>query len=139
MEAAAAAPLVLVVDDEPGVRRLLQVALVQWGMRVAVAGDGREALLALASAEPALVILDLSMPVMDGMQALSALRQKSPELPVILMTAYGEDDRAKQAQALGAQATLTKPFDIFTLREVAQRLVAHGGDRAGELAEGSDV
>ena len=117
----AQAPLILVVDDQMGVRRLVQEVFREVGYRVATAVHGQEAM-ALCSVElPALVLLDMKMPVMDGLETLRTLRQLYPELPVIVMTAVGDGDRASEVLSSGARSCISKPFDVFELRELVQK------------------
>lgn len=114
------APLILVVDDQPGVRRLVQEVFRQAGYRVASAANGEEALALVAAERPSLAILDVKMPVMDGVETLRHLRGLAPELPVLMMTAVGDGDKVTEALALGARTALTKPFDVFRLQEIAR-------------------
>lgn len=115
-------PLILVVDDQAGVRMLLQEVFREVGYRVALAPHG-EAALPLASAErPALALVDLKMPVMDGWETLRALKAMHPTLPVIMMTAVGEG-RAPELLASGAHECILKPFDVFALRDLVQQVL----------------
>lgn len=114
-----AGPLILVVDDQAGVRRLLEEIFAQSGLRVVSATNGEEALALAAARRPDLAILDVRMPVMDGVETLRHLRRVAPDLPVVMMTAVGDDDQVAAAMALGARTAVTKPFDVFRLRELA--------------------
>ena len=119
----AQAPLILVVDDQLGVRRLIQEVFKEIDYRVAMAAHGQEAL-ALAAAElPAVVLLDMKMPVMDGLETLRALKSLYPDLHVMMMTAVGDGDRINEALSNGAHGCIGKPFDVFALREMVQDLV----------------
>lgn len=119
----AEAPLVLVVDDQMGVRRLIQEVFREVGYRVATAVHGQEAL-ALCSVElPGLVLLDMKMPVMDGIETLRTLRHLYPELPVIIMTAVGDGDRVSEVLSMGARNCISKPFDVFELRQLVQQVL----------------
>ena len=80
---------ILVVDDEPHMRRVLEIALSKLGHRVLAAGNGREAADLVQADTPDLVITDLRMPVMDGLELLSWLRRHEFEMPVIVITAHG--------------------------------------------------
>jgi two-component system, response regulator, stage 0 sporulation protein F len=116
-------PLVLVVDDQMGVRRLIQEIFREIGFRVVAAAHGQEAL-ALCSVElPGLVLLDMKMPVMDGMETLRALHSLYPSLPVIIMTAVGDGDRVSEVLASGARSCINKPFDVFELRRLVQEVL----------------
>jgi two-component system, response regulator, stage 0 sporulation protein F len=117
---AAEAPLLLVVDDQLGVRRLIQEVFREVGYRVATAAHGQEAL-ALCSVElPHVVLLDMKMPVMDGLETLRALRNLYADLPIIVMTAVGDGDRVSEVLSSGARRCVSKPFDVFELRRLVQ-------------------
>lgn len=115
-------PLILVVDDQMGVRRLIQEVFREVGYRVATAAHGQEAM-ALCSVElPSLVLLDMKMPVMDGVETLRAMRNLYPDLPVIIMSAVGDGDRV--GEALGSVLScISKPFDVFELRRMVQAVL----------------
>jgi len=101
---------ILVVDDEPSIRQLIERRLSQKGYEVITAADGKEALAVVERQKPHLMILDIKMPNVDGMEVLQALRKKHKDLPIIILTAY--DDLADQTQMLGACDYITKPFDL---------------------------
>lgn len=117
---------ILVVDDQPGVRRLIQEVLQEVGYRVLTAANGLEALSVARSESPALVLLDMKMPVMDGLEALRVLKDEFPTLRVLLMTAVGDGDHVSEAIALGAQTCISKPFDVFALRALVQHMLEEG-------------
>ena len=111
---------VLIVDDEPGVRESLRMALKD-EYEPRVVGSGQEALDAVA-AEPAdVVLLDIVMPGMDGMQVLQELRGRHPELPVIMLTATKTLKTAVAALKLGAYHYVGKPFDVDELRAILDK------------------
>ncbi|MFZ5816760.1 MAG: response regulator [Bacillota bacterium] len=119
-------PLILIVDDQAGVRLLLREVFREAGYRVTLAAHGQEALV-LASAElPALALVDLKMPVMDGLETLRALKGLDPTMPVLMMTAVGEG-RVSELTANGAHDCITKPFDVFALRDQVQRVLQEEG------------
>jgi len=102
---------VLVVDDTPDLRDLLRMALERRGEYrvVAEASNGREGIEMAASHEPDLVLLDIAMPVMDGLQALPQIRKLSPASVVVVLSGFGSDSRAAQkALELGAHGFLNK-------------------------------
>jgi two-component system response regulator (stage 0 sporulation protein F) len=116
-------PLILVVDDQMGVRRLIQEVFREVGFRVITAAHGQEAL-ALCSVElPNIVLLDMKMPVMDGLETLRALKHLYPALPVIIMTAVGDGDRVNEVLSGGARSCISKPFDVFELRRMVQEVL----------------
>jgi DNA-binding NtrC family response regulator len=102
---------VLIVDDDPASRRLLDVRLRALDCRVVMAGDGREALEIISRDGPDLILLDLQMPRMDGMEVLRALRKEGIDVPTIVITAHGSIDTAVEAMKEGANDFITKPLD----------------------------
>ena len=101
--------LVLAIDDEPGVLRLLRTQLSSEGFRVVTASDGEEALTIAEEQRPDIVLLDLMMPGMTGIDVMSALRARS-DVPVVLLTAKGADEDKVRGLELGADDYLAKPF-----------------------------
>ncbi|HHP50480.1 MAG TPA: response regulator [Moorella mulderi] len=87
----------MVIDDQPGVRFLIQEALREAGYPITQPREGKEALEKIASEAPDLVILDMEMPGMSGVEFLRELRKRSFTVPVVVMTAYSELEIAKQA------------------------------------------
>ncbi|WP_018133022.1 response regulator [Effusibacillus pohliae] len=115
---------VLVVDDQYGIRVLLNEVLEKDGYQVFQAPNGPTALEIVKTSKPDLVLLDMKIPGMDGLEILRQIRVIEPNLKVIMMTAYGELDLIKEAMALGALTHFTKPFDIDELRKkVKEELV----------------
>ncbi len=112
---------VLIVDDDPASRRLLEVRLRALGCEVALANDGREALEAIRQEVPALMLLDLQMPRMSGMELLQALRRDAIDLPTIVITAHGTIETAVEAMKEGAYDYLLKPFDPKHLEIVVRK------------------
>ncbi len=107
----------LLVDDEPNIRRILQVAFEKEGYFVSVAADGREALETFAKQEPSCVLTDVTMPGMTGYELLREVKSKS-DVPVVIMTAFGTIPQAVQAIRDGAFEYVTKPFDLDHLKKV---------------------
>ncbi|HEV8726441.1 MAG TPA: sigma-54 dependent transcriptional regulator [Candidatus Binatia bacterium] len=112
---------VLVVDDDAAARELFEVRLGALNCEVAMASDGREALSAIRLQTPALVLLDLQMPGMGGMEVLRALRRDGIDLPVIVITAHGSIERAVEAMKEGAYDFILKPFDPKHLEIVVRK------------------
>lgn len=109
-ERACYARRVLVVDDDASTRALLRCALQDEDIEVLEAGNGAEALSALAAVVPHAIILDLSMPVMDGSTFYRLLRANGhPSIPVLILSAA---DARRVQRELGAEASVTKPFDV---------------------------
>ena len=118
---APAAPLALIADDEAPMRRLLDFRLRALGCEVAMAKNGREALAAIERERPALMLLDLQMPEMDGMAVLRWLKHNGVDLPVIVITAHGSIEAAVEAMKEGAYDFLPKPFDPAHLEVVVRK------------------
>jgi DNA-binding NtrC family response regulator len=103
---------ILIIDDEPNMRWVLGRALEQAGYIVCAAGSGDEGLAALTNAPTDLVLLDLKLKGEDGLVVLRRLRERWPDLVVMLLTAYGTVATAVEAMQLGAADFLRKPFDV---------------------------
>jgi two-component system response regulator AtoC len=114
---------VLVVDDEPNMRRVLEIMLRKTGYVVFAAGNGREALKIFQDNPIDLVITDVRMPEMDGLELLSRLRQDGAETPVIVITAHGSVESAVDAMKLGASDYIPRPFDIDALELTIARVL----------------
>jgi two-component system response regulator HydG len=118
-------PRVLVVDDEPGARAALKQLLSSQSYRVDLAEDGVLALERLAELPPDVVVTDLDMPNLNGMQLLAQLRDRVPELPVIVVTAATDLRSAVAAMRAGADDYLTKPIDADELLLALERAIEH--------------
>lgn len=131
---------VLIVDDDAASRELLEVRLRALKCEVASAVDGREALTAIRRETPALLLLDLRMPRMGGMELLRTLRRDGTDLPVIVITAHGSVETAVEAMKEGAYDFVTKPFDPKHLEIVVRKALEREGLRReiGILAEEID-
>jgi two-component system KDP operon response regulator KdpE len=108
------APAILIVDDEPQIRRFLRIALTANGYRVLEAGRGREGLELVATRAPDLVVLDLGLPDMDGEQVLQELRQWS-RVPVIILSVRSDEGQKVRLLDAGADDYVTKPFGVQEL------------------------
>ncbi|MFO8100488.1 MAG: response regulator [Salinibacter sp.] len=121
-DADAPAPTVLVVDDEKNVRLTLRQALEDLGLTVDTADDGTEALSRLDEADYDLMLLDLRMPGLDGLETLKRTQRQAPELPVVIVTAHGTVKNAVQAMRRGAVDVLLKPISLDALRDLVDRV-----------------
>ncbi|MBL8026679.1 MAG: sigma-54-dependent Fis family transcriptional regulator [Fibrobacteres bacterium] len=115
---------ILVVDDQESIRESLSDALSDSGHSVSMAQDGLEAVKVFNSANPELVISDLRMPGMDGLELLKTLKNIKPDVIFILMTAYGTVDSAVAAIKQGAEDYIMKPFDLFEMERRIARIIA---------------
>ncbi|GAB4542781.1 MAG: sigma-54 dependent transcriptional regulator [Thermodesulfovibrionia bacterium] len=117
---------ILVVDDEKGVCHSFKKIFRRYGYEVITATSGIEAIDMVKDELPDLVMLDISMPDMDGIETLKRLKSQYPHLPVIMMTAYNAPDRAITAMKHGAYDYLTKPFDNERLIYLVKRAITVG-------------
>jgi CheY-like chemotaxis protein len=108
---------ILIVDDEPNIRRLFRDELEDEGHEVEQAGDGAEALAEQERTNPDLVILDLRMPEMNGLEFLDRLRKKRPDLPVIVCTAVRGIEADYELWTAHVSAILNKPVDLDLLKQ----------------------
>ena len=113
-------PPILVVDDDPSIRTTISEILVMEGYPVETAADGAEALQAVERAQPALVLLDMRMPVLDGWGFARALRDRGMHLPILVMTAA--QNARRWAEEIGAEGYLAKPFELLDLLNAVERL-----------------
>ena len=115
----------LVVDDDPIVGDVVRRYLEQDGCRVRLVGNGADALNAAAAEPPDLVVLDLMMPGIDGLEVCRRLRQRLPALPVVMLTALGEEADRVLGLEVGADDYVTKPFSprelVLRIRSVLRR------------------
>jgi len=107
----------LIVDDQNGIRALLIEVFSSEGYKTFQASNGKLALEIVRKESPDLVLLDMKIPGMDGLDILKHIKKIDPDIKVIMMTAYGELDMIKEATDLGALMHFTKPFDIDELRQ----------------------
>jgi len=126
---------VLIVDDQNGIRVLLMEVFSNEGYETYQASNGKLALEIARTHSPDLVLLDMKIPGMDGLDILKHLKNIDPSIKVIMMTAYGELDMIKEATDLGALMHFTKPFDIDELRMAVNTELKH--DTSSGFAVGS--
>lgn len=108
----------LIVDDEPNIRRILQVGFEKVGYRTVVAHDVPSALQTIAQESIDVVLTDVTMPGQNGYELLREIKSAKPELPVVIMTAFGTIPQAVQAIRDGAHEFVTKPFDLDNLKRI---------------------
>lgn len=112
---------IVLIDDEEDIRDILSVTLKDAGYNVSTASDGVSGLRTCQKISPQIVITDIRMPVMDGLQVLEALKESSPEIEVIVATAFGEIDVAIRALQLDASDFITKPINTQALHLALSR------------------
>ncbi len=115
---------ILIVDDEKNYPLILSAVLEEEGFETLTANSAAEALKLLSEAEIDLVLTDMKMPAMDGMELLDRVKAKDPDLPVIMMTAYGTVEKAVEAMQRGAHNYILKPFDNESLLMYVEKALA---------------
>ncbi len=117
---------ILVTDDDQGHRTTLVTILSDWGYRVDGAESGEAAVAACGGTRYAVVLMDMRMPGMDGVEAMKKIHARDPALPVLIMTAYSDVETAVGALKAGAYDYLAKPLDFDELKITLARVVEHG-------------
>jgi two-component system, OmpR family, KDP operon response regulator KdpE len=139
---AGATPRVLVVDDEPAIRRFLRTSLSAKGFEVAEAEDGRSARMALKRGGVDMLVLDLGLPDLDGLELIRELRAASSDVPIVVLSSRDDESGKVEALDLGADDYVTKPFGVDELlarirAALRHRLQTHGERplfKSGDLA-----
>ncbi len=116
---------ILVVDDDEGHRATLKTVLKSWSYRISEADDGQAAVDLVTEAPFDLILMDVRMAVMDGIDALKRIKSYNPAIPIIIMTAYSSVESAVEAMKAGAYDYLTKPLDFDELKLTIERALEH--------------
>jgi len=118
---------VLVADDDPVIQKLLQVNFQMEGYEVVVAGDGQEAVEKAGEVHPDLIVLDVMMPRMNGLDAAERLKADpaTASIPIIILSAKAQEVDIKAGRAAGADEYMTKPFDPLELLEKVAALIGN--------------
>ncbi|CCQ95006.1 two-component response regulator [[Clostridium] ultunense Esp] len=114
---------VLIVDDQLGIRMLLTELLKKDGYETQQAANGREALALLGKESFHLILLDMKIPGMNGIEILREIRQRLPSIQVMMMTAYGELEMMEEARNLGVLHYFAKPFDVEEIRHEVNKVL----------------
>lgn len=122
---------ILVVDDEEGARELFFTILSDEGYDVTLANNGEEALNRFKGDTYDLVVTDIKMPVMDGLQLLQEIRKTGSKTDVIMVTAYGEVESYLKAMSLGAAEYINKPIRIKELKRIVHKVLTERKARLG--------
>ncbi len=121
---------ILIVDDDAGHLKSLGTVIRSWGYRVETAEDGREAVERVKDAPVDLILMDVRMTAMSGIEALDHIKAYNPAIPIIIMTAYSSVESAVEALKGGAYDYLIKPFDFDVLKLSIERACEHAGLKA---------
>lgn len=111
----------LIVDDQFGIRILLNEVFQKEGYKIFQASNGKQALDIVKMRRPDLVLLDIKIPGIDGIEILKRMKKIVPDIKVIVMTAYGELNMIEEAMELGAITYFAKPFDIEEMRDTVKK------------------
>lgn len=112
---------ILIVDDEAMIRNLLEKILAKEGYKTLLAKDGQEALDIINTQKVDVVISDMKMPRMSGLELLKTLKKERPEIGMVIMTGYGDTYTVKDALLLGADEYITKPFKSYEMLMIVER------------------
>jgi DNA-binding response OmpR family regulator len=116
---------VLIVDDDPDIVKLLSVTIKISGYNVISAGNGEEGLKTALEKNPDMILLDIMMPIMDGLTMLEELR-KTSDIPVIIVSAFGSPDKVEKARELGIECFLNKPFSYTSVVDMLDVILNPG-------------
>ena len=125
---------ILVVDDEPGIREFLQIMLEREGYEVSSAVNGTDAISRFKKKKYDVVIADIRMPKVSGLEVLSSVKEISPETNVIMITAHASFESAVEAMNAGAYDYITKPFNVDEIKVTVSNALQNNG-RSGGVAE----
>ena len=114
---------IMVVEDEKDLSKVLHVALAAHGYEVIIANDGKEALVKAVKEKPSLILLDVVMPHMDGLEVLHRLKldPKTKHIPVIMLSGRDDIDSVDEAKEIGAKDYITKPYNTEMLLDAVKR------------------
>jgi two-component system phosphate regulon response regulator PhoB len=132
-------PKILVIEDDRALAKVLEYNLLQSGYEVILSSDGQDGLHQARSTSPSLILLDLMIPVMDGLEVCKRLRasQETRDLPIIMLTAKSEETDQVVGYNVGADDYVTKPFSVKVLMERIKSLLRR--DQLRQTAEGEEV
>lgn len=127
-------PKILLIEDEQEIRKFLRVSLLGHGYRLVESGTGRDGVMQAASQQPDMVILDLGLPDIDGMDVIRQIREWS-HMPIIILSARGQENQKVDALDAGADDYLTKPFSVGELVARIRVALRHAAQGAGESGD----
>jgi two-component system, OmpR family, KDP operon response regulator KdpE len=127
-------PKILIIEDEQEIRRFLRVSLTNNGYRIVESAGGKDGVMQAASQQPDLIVLDLGLPDIDGMEVIREVRQWS-QIPIVILSARGQEHEKVTALDAGADDYLTKPFSVGELLARLRVALRHGLQTQGEGGE----
>ncbi len=130
---------ILVVDDESSMRIAVREALTRRGYAVDMAQNGKEAIEKIGTASYGMVISDMKMPCMGGMELLKEIKKTAPHVPVLLITAFGTIEKAVEAVKEGAMDFIIKPFSLETLEATVDKAISHREELASFETKGKTI
>ena len=116
---------VLIIDDQAGIRSLLREVFSVFGFKTIEAQDGYRGLEQLEARQPDIILLDMKMPGLSGIETLRKIRAVDTKVPVILVTAYQELEMIHEAERLGVSVRLIKPFDLEELQRIVSQVAVN--------------
>lgn len=122
----------LVIDDELSMREVLSIMLTKENYEVLSAADGEEGIRLVREAQPRVVLVDIRLPGINGLQVLSEIRRMDPQIPVIMVTAISDLKVAREAEKKGAFGYIVKPFTFWEIKSViqeAEKQIPGGSDK----------
>jgi DNA-binding response OmpR family regulator len=131
---------ILIVDDEPDIRMVVQARLEAAGFAVRTAATGLDALSSVRLSPPDLILLDLMLPGMDGFSVCAMLKrdQRYNRIPIVMLTARSQANDRRTGESVGADAYLTKPFRPSELLDEVKRLLKNGNGNGGKPTAAAD-
>jgi CheY-like chemotaxis protein len=118
----------MVVEDSEDIRLMMRILLEMEGYRVIEAADGLRAIELAINEQPALIMMDLTLPLLDGLSATGRIREYLPEVPVVAISGHATDDYRSAALAAGCTDYLVKPLDFKLLDNILYRLSHKGAE-----------
>lgn len=114
---------ILIIDDQPGVRKLLEEVLSMEGYSINLASNGTQAMELISSTRPDLVLMDVKMPGINGLELLKVLKEKATQINVIMMTACIEQEIIEEAKKYGVEHYINKPFDLEEVCSILKQVL----------------
>jgi CheY-like chemotaxis protein len=119
-------PLILIADDEDDIKMILSMYLETCGLRVLTAYDGLDAIERIKESKPDLVLMDIMMPVLDGVEVTRQIKsaEETRDIPIVMLTAAAQSEMVERALKAGAEEYIAKPFEPDRVKEVIDRILS---------------